>query len=319
MEEYDITAGWGINTLCNFKCPYCLIKIHNMNDTIIGEKDLDKIINSFDETKKTWLIWMTGGEPFLHPRFIELCKRLTKKHYIAMNTNLSSPLVYNFCKEIDPKRVLRLNCSLHITERERLGLKEDFVEKVKLLKERGFRVWVSQVMWPPVLEKFDKIYEEFRKRDIFIVPYSFSGEYNGKKYPEAYTKKERKKMQYYFNETKINNGITKQNISPKIKLKRKLIENDLMGQLSFKGKQCLAGKNNIVINYEGDIFRCYDDNTKLGNIFKGNVKLLDKPEICKSEKCSCYPTGLGSCLGEPRVICPSFGTRLKQKIRVLFR
>ena len=312
MEEYDITAGWGINTLCNFKCPYCLIKIHNMNDTIIGEKDLDKIINSFDETKKTWLIWMTGGEPFLHPRFIELCKRLTKKHYIAMNTNLSSPLVYNFCKEIDPKRVLRLNCSLHITERERLGLKEDFVEKVKLLKERGFKVDISQVMWPPILERFDSIYEEFRKREILITPNSFNGIYNKKRYPEAYTNKDKKKMQYYFNETEKNNKNIIETIKPKIEINKKLTKNDFSGKLSFQGLPCLAGKNYVTIYHNGDIFRCYDDNTKLGNIFSGEFKLLDKPEMCKAKECNCYYTGLDNCLGEPRVICPSFGDKIKK-------
>ena len=78
---------------------------------------------------------MSGGEPFFHPDFIGLCKGLTEKHCISVNTNLSNRLVYDFCKHIDCPEGFLCALLLHITERENQNLVNDFIEKVRVLEQ----------------------------------------------------------------------------------------------------------------------------------------------------------------------------------------
>jgi MoaA/NifB/PqqE/SkfB family radical SAM enzyme len=335
MKTYDIMGSWTINTSCNFKCPYCHPILHDEVAPGSGsKKEIEKIVQFFDKTKKTWLIIITGGEPFLYPNFIELCKKLSKKHYISIITNLSSDLAYRFCKEINPKRVGWINCSLHITERERLGLNKDVIKKIKLLKKHKFRINVTQVMWPPAIEKFDGIFEYFKKHGIVIKPIGFKGIYNGKKYPDSYKKREREKMEYYLNIVSKNYRKEKNNpyffeVKPKIDAKElakkyadvgnknKKVTNIFRGNLSFKGIPCLTGKTFVRIDDKGDIIRCLGSRTKLGNIYKGRIKLFKRIKKCKSKICICYFDGIRHALGSPKIVKLPVSNKIISKISLI--
>ena len=165
MKRYDLYSTWELNRFCNFRCPYChpLIRATRNNIFLKGHDNIAKIVEAFNKTQKIWLVHMTGGEPFMHPNFIELCQGLAEQHYISINTNLSSDLVYDFREKIRRSRVKFIDCSLHITERERLGLKDDFIKKFVLLKDHNYRIFVHEVMWPPILDRFEEIYNLQRR------------------------------------------------------------------------------------------------------------------------------------------------------------
>jgi len=302
LNEYDIRVCWELNMMCNFRCPYCFQLLeHRKNPSMMDQKDTKKAIDFFMNLDKKCLIIMSGGEPFLYPNFIDLCKKISKKHYIRIATNLSSPLVYEFAKKMDPKKI-SIHVTLHITEIERLNLKKEIIKKIKILKEKGFTVYAFAVMWPPILERFEDIYSEFKKHEIIIKQLNFVGYYNQKLYPGAYTEEETKKMIYFENLFgKDNND---KNIEPiqKVTPLKRTPEEMFKGQLSFKGLPCLAGKNFLWIRYNGDVKRCSDTPLELGNIYKNNVKLLDKPLICDGGVCSCKANGLEYALGKPRII-----------------
>ena len=44
----------------------------------------------FDSTGKTWLLHLTGGEPFAYRGFVELCAALTRNHLLSLNSNVTS-------------------------------------------------------------------------------------------------------------------------------------------------------------------------------------------------------------------------------------
>ncbi|VVB84497.1 Coenzyme PQQ synthesis protein E [uncultured archaeon] len=83
--EYDVLANWEINKLCNFRCKYCFNPDEIKQNPEFRGHELTKIIDGFNNLGPVFLIHMSGGEPFLHPDFVELCTGLTKKHCISIN------------------------------------------------------------------------------------------------------------------------------------------------------------------------------------------------------------------------------------------
>lgn len=67
--------------------------------------DTQKVLDGFERTGLTWLVHMSGGEPFYFPHFTELCQGLTEKHSISINTNLSHRDVIHFARAVNPQKV----------------------------------------------------------------------------------------------------------------------------------------------------------------------------------------------------------------------
>jgi len=284
--KYDVLADWQINTFCDFKCEYCIAESISKQYPQQKGHDIDKIIRGFNESGLVWWVHMSGGEPFYQPNFIELCRGLNK-HYISINTNLSTKNVYDFAEQVDPKRVAFVHCSLHIDERERLNLIKDFVDKYNSLRKNGFSTYATQVMYPTLLKRFDEIFDFFRENRIIIRPKVFRGYYEQKLYPASYTEEERSKILKYSKlSEKISDLYFDTQIDPN--LDRFFVH----GDLSFKGNLCKAGKNFVVIAYNGDIIRCNGEQIKLGNIFDGGLNLLKDSRPCSSEFCPCPYYGL---------------------------
>jgi MoaA/NifB/PqqE/SkfB family radical SAM enzyme len=292
ISDYNKYAHWVITDTCNFNCVYCCNK-EKTTDTIkrfksdiisllnyhrdfflafskikwklfkktakINISSLDKATDFFDNTGR-WLIRFTGGEPFLFPNFLYFAEKLTRKHFISVDTNLSQD-INEFCLKIKPDRVKLLFCSLHILEREKRGTVQDFLNKVKTLKNKGYNVVVNYVMYPPLLKRFKKDYEYFKKEGIILDPLLFKGFYCGKIYPAAYTSSELQLM-----------GSYNQNIKPKS---------------SFKGTFCPAGKDSITIYPHGTVYRCDSDRNVLGNIYKGKIRLYNTKRKCTVNNCMC--------------------------------
>jgi len=65
--KYDVEADFSPSTACNFRCRYCSIplKIRGAEPVLYGTSDQWQ--EGFDATGKTWLIHVTGGEPFAIP------------------------------------------------------------------------------------------------------------------------------------------------------------------------------------------------------------------------------------------------------------
>lgn len=315
-EQCDIEIVWKLLDPCNFRCSYCFRADFNKHKFM----DTDTIVDGFNSLGLTCQISMTGGEPFLFPNFVELCKKLTERHVIRLATNSSREDVYRFAEEIDPSRVSSINLNIHLEERIRLNLMEDFIKKYHFLKDRGFFVTASYITHPPLLKRIASDYEFFKSRGIIIRPKLYRGthlkypilnhprfsKFNSllnhprlrklkkqiyRKYPEGYTKKEKAILLNLIDKSRKDRNIK---VSPNAHnlggrfVDVNLEKNLMNGVPKTKGNECTAGRKFGRMDAQGNLYSCYSDkDLYLGNLFKGEVKLLDEPIICPYETCRC--------------------------------
>ena len=283
-KVYDKIAMWLLNLECNFKCPYCFFNDSQRGlKTRVGDWVRDKIpaINPykthfitpeeigrfFDETAKRWWLVISGGEPFVYPKFVEIVERLAQKHLITIGTNLGLP-IDKFIEKISPQNIWSFYVSMHLAERERQGLTvDDLLEKVKRLRDASFRVEINYVMYPPDLQRFPAIYKKFKKEGFILEARSFRGTYAGKTYPQDYTQEERQ-IFYDYIPSDVDKAAS-------------------FESLSFLGVPCTAGKDLIRIRPDGSITRCPHDHEILGNMFTGKLNLHPKVKKCIVKNCKC--------------------------------
>jgi organic radical activating enzyme len=81
---------WDIGRRCNYDCSYCWASVHNRTD---DHKDYNLIIKTIDNLISKWAKYNTirwnfgGGEPTLHPKFLDILKYLKDNNQWAMVTS----------------------------------------------------------------------------------------------------------------------------------------------------------------------------------------------------------------------------------------
>ncbi|GAA0426181.1 hypothetical protein Acor_54810 [Acrocarpospora corrugata] len=262
--EFD----WHLTNRCNFFCEYCHPQIrYVLNKKDLNEPSPELVVRRFNETGRTCLVHMSGGEPFLFPGFVELCAGLTERHHISINTNLASDDVAAFVRSVDPGRTVKIVAALHVPERERLGLDlSSFAANYHLLRERGFDVDALYVLYPPLLSRLAGDLDLLHELGVeHIRAKVFKGVYEGRRYPEAYTEDERKMIlansgDYVFNKPYLD------------------------GMLSFRGRPCTAGMSSFKVTVTGEVRRCASVPTSYGNFYDGTFAPADKPEPCPAKR-----------------------------------
>lgn len=298
-QRYDAWLLWKIAGKCNLFCEYCYnhpaerekpsiryfldeierrrerisqVGISNLIKAIglrIKERtvktsaiDIPVLINTLNKTNKIFRITFTGeGEPLLNPNIIEVCLEVTKKHYISLNTNLTSKKIEEFCKKIDPRKVVEIHASLHIKELERLRLLDVFVHNFMLCRKRGFNIIAVAVAYPKLFGEVGKYKELFKKNRIKLTFGRFQGIYHGEKYPNAYTERELEAFEIK-NEANVNMS------------------------LCSKGEICNAGYNAAVVWANGVVMSCNNIPERLGHIYKG-IQFRNHLIKCPVMRCSC--------------------------------
>ena len=251
---------WNMTRKCNFRCEYCYFP-HD-NTPVTETLDARRIKDFLDATGETWKIGLTGGEPFIYPGIIDICRILTENHVIGIDTNLSvSSKVREFAQTIDPARVHNLYVALHIEERERVKGVDAFINNARLLMDRGFTIIVNYVVHPTLEERFHRDVEFFASHGITITPRPFRGEFEGRRYPEAYGDR------------------------------AKAIFGDHPEQgkkvaFNFERLPCSAGRTLLRMEPDGTIYRCPGDKTVLGNVMD-EVHLLNGCPPCIKKRCPC--------------------------------
>jgi organic radical activating enzyme len=81
---------WDLGRRCNYDCSYCWSYVHNRTDL---HKDFDLLIKTVDKIVAEWshgetIRWnFGGGEPTLHPKFLNLLEHLKSKNQWTMVTS----------------------------------------------------------------------------------------------------------------------------------------------------------------------------------------------------------------------------------------
>lgn len=257
-----VTASWRLTNACNYDCDYCFGHSKNLGKNTL---EVENLIQTLQNTMKKWLLVLVGGEVFMIPRFITLCKRLTDEDiHIGIQTNLSiDSKVREFAENINPSSVSTIYVSTHIVEREKHNDVVGFIERLQLLTSRGFEVSVNYVLHPSLLDRYPRDRKFFGSVGIDLKPMPFKGRHNGKQYPGAYTESERALI---------------------------LIDHPEASKFSSfasRGLLCDAGRRFVYIQEDGRVVRCYGDGTVLGSV-STSIGLFSEPEPCTSVTCPCW-------------------------------
>lgn len=282
---YDIEADWILMTTCNYRCAYCFFDAEALGRKIAPPADTSQLASFFDTTGLTWLLHLTGGEPFHYPDFAELCALLTRRHIISINTNADSQRVKTFAEVVDPARVHYLNCGLHIQQRTERNREEQFVNNVLTLRSHGFNAFVSCVMDPDIFAVFPQLWESYAERGLFIIPKALKGRHKGRSFPAEYTNDERSLFVEFSRRAEVayREQFAHQVEAPTV---NPLADRDLCldGFADFRGQLCEAGHRFVRILPNGQIRRCGPVDV-LGNVVEGRFERRLGPSICREVAC----------------------------------
>jgi len=283
LDNYENKVVWNLNTLCNYRCPYCFFpaEVLEKEHESVGKYSIEHIAKSFDDTKRQWLILISGGEPFLYKPFVSLAKELTKNHHIQLTTNMSRPGVYEFADKISPDRVMIVSASLHMIDIEKRGEKalQDFIDKCLYLQERNFLVMVNYVTYPPHFSRIEDDFKYLKAAGVKSVSaLTFRGRYEGKLYPEAYSEEQLSLIEKLAIDKRLETAISRKG-------------------LYFKGELCDAGYRYFQMSPDGTLSRCCSISENHGNLFEGTAKFNEKAKPCTVGLCQ------DACLGVSSVHC----------------
>lgn len=266
---------FAITGKCNYKCPYCDQGPFKQNNKSADDEICDKLIDFIINYPKTVILQLVGGEPTIHPRFMDIAKKTAESgNYLQTCTNFSNPV--EFWEElvsILKDKLCRLQVSFHPTQ---IKNKDEFIDKIikfEKIKHPNTEFIVSCVLTEDNYSDIIQLREALKDTKI-------SFELQHERDP-------------YGNYTKYNE-----------KLKKLLEESphvkglDAISNKSSYGIKCSAGANFITISPQGEIRRCYGEANCLYHM--GNIKskfFIYKRSIpCMCKHCTCNLPFTHGCL-----------------------
>jgi len=89
IEEQVFNVQWDLGRKCNYDCSYCWPTSHNKTDKWVSIEVLKKVVDKIGEQHTGKMQFnFAGGEPTLHPDFLELCSYIwARGHHIHVQTN----------------------------------------------------------------------------------------------------------------------------------------------------------------------------------------------------------------------------------------
>jgi len=263
-KDWEVEIDWHLTNRCNFHCEYCFPQIRIvLNRKHLDEPSPEAVEKAFEAFGATCLIHMSGGEPFLFPSFTELCRLLTQRHYISINTNLSdASAIAEFAAVVPASRVVSITAALHIQERERLGLSVDsYADNLSLLTPAAFEINPLYVLHPSLMYRVDEDLSHLKHLGVEGVHVKvFKGIWEGREYPEAYSAEDR-------------------TVLGRLGTDYRYTDSYLAGiRRSFRGSLCSAGMTSFKVTVTGEVQRCATVPHSYGNIYAGTFA----PEVAKT-------------------------------------
>ena len=129
---------WDLGRRCNYSCDYCWPAVHSNTEQF---HDFEKVINTIDMLSDNWsngqpIRWnFGGGEPTMHPKFMEILKYLKSKgHWILVTTNGARST--KFWREAS-QYINSVNMSAHFASMDLYRGNEDrFIENCKIIMDQ---------------------------------------------------------------------------------------------------------------------------------------------------------------------------------------
>jgi MoaA/NifB/PqqE/SkfB family radical SAM enzyme len=277
-HQDQIKVEWNLGKRCNYDCTYCPTSIHDNFSPHVDINVLEATIDRLCELDKPLRISLTGGEPCVHPDIEDLFDYMKRKNifWVNLTTNgtrsaswylqnemFFNHIVFSLHFEHDWQRVMHtINQFYDSTEREffvNVMAHHNYMDNVRTavaqLLQKGIKFAVRRVRWT---EGDHNIFDDMR--------------YDGKD------------LEWLLDmdaTAKPNCRIDDEHIIHASDIIKK-------NQNQFKGWQCNAGLESLMINWDGEVHRatCRVGGS-LGNIYKGTFTVPSQPVICTRDWCTC--------------------------------
>ena len=150
FNRYFPAANWSITGKCNYNCRHCFMAADNaclMRE--FSREEWTRLIEDFDECG-VQTITLTGGEPLLHPDFLDIMREIYRRGMVVMdlNTNgsLITPEILDEFRKMGaaPHIKISFDClGHHDWMRGKEGAEQEAMRAIDLCIEKGFQVMVQ--------------------------------------------------------------------------------------------------------------------------------------------------------------------------------
>jgi radical SAM/SPASM domain protein of ACGX system len=309
MEYFSIQ--WHITDMCDQRCKHCYIFAEETNKKI-NEMDWKQITHTLDEIKnmcrkmnKLPYIYLTGGDPILHPNFWNLLE-LFKENNIPF-TIMGNPFHLNLevCKKMKYYGLDKYQMSLDGMEKthdwfRKPGSFKCTLDSIKYINEAGIKSVIMTTVSKKNMQELPDIIDTVVKNKVRIFAFSrycpTSLEKTTGIEPLEYRKLLDtcfKKYKKYIEENTYTRFNLKDHLWKLYLYEEGLYKLPLNIKDGFVYDGCHCGRGHITILPNGDIYACRRMESKVGNIFDNhlfdiwNSKELDEyRQIDKFDKCS---------------------------------
>ncbi len=260
------SVEWEITTRCNYRCSYCTQHSYaGLNWGDCSDATVDAMLSLLRAQTASWSVKLSGGEPFVHPRFLEIVGQVAgMSHRVSTTTNFSVPerVLAEFL-EVSEGRLDFLTASLHL---EQIRDVPGFVEKAKWFqtaKPPSARFVVTTVGIESDLTQLRSLADQFREAGIMfeVAPRKVGARYVTYADPEFVRFMDQHALTHV---------------------------QEIRGA-NLVGTVCHTGHRFVRVTVDGDALRCYNVQPRfaLGNVTDGSFRWLDGPKPCLARQCTC--------------------------------
>lgn len=264
-------VSWNMNTTCNYRCSYCTQRF--LDDRKRWADDVPAFVDAFAALPRAsgvpWEVKLSGGEPFLHPRFRDVVVGFVDAGlFVSVVTNFSLPraAIDEFI-DAAGARLRVLSCSLHLEFAD----VDAFVAKAAAAQQRlssssssSASLVVTCVATRANLPRLEALARRFADVGVRF-----------KVQPE----KQDREIVAYDDDGKA--------------LLYRLGGHNGTGHIAhdYGGQPCWAGARYFIVDDAGEAYRCYPARRyrveRLGNVVDGSFRLRDAVAPCRYRSCNC--------------------------------
>lgn len=152
-NRYFRNMTLNITERCNFNCLHCYEAVDNqISRSEMSLADCRKLLK---EARDCGIqnVKITGGEPLIHPDFLEIVKSVYENEMtvdrINTNVHFMNEKLADEIREIDPKIMFNVSydgAGYHDWMRNKKGAEKDLLSKIRLLVDKGFHVRAAMTL-----------------------------------------------------------------------------------------------------------------------------------------------------------------------------
>jgi len=261
------TIEWHVAGGCNYDCTYC-IQSKRYRKGRPDEARLDTALSFFAALPGTWEVKMSGGEAFAHKPFLDaivpgMVERTPHRLSVLTNFSASRRDLMRFAR-MTRGRLHIVSTSLHL---EFVAV-EAFVDKATWFVDQldpDVDFVVNQVVLPHALDDARRSRDAIEEAGLRWFPQLFKTKGGVADYPDEAA------LRALIGDAP---GPKEANLSP-----------------SYLGRRCWTGVEYAAIDKDGTVWSCRTAKRhgegRLGNVYDGDVQLLDGPKPCPWTICPC--------------------------------